>query len=152
MYSVKSIQILLANNEDSDDKSNIVDPNQNLEDNSIEVQQRLEAIHNAQQEQGQQSETSSVISEMPTQLYESQQSNNISALSTTSNDSELEIWFWDIDKNRKGGKKRRNNKNKNKNTNKYRKYRKNVTKKRKPKYSKKRKLLRLKIRRTMKKH
>jgi hypothetical protein len=156
MYSVKSIQILLANNEDSDDKSNIVDPNQNLQDNSIEVQQRLEAIHNAEQEeeQGKQSETSSVISEMPTQLDESQQSNNISALSTTSNDSELEIWFWDIDKNRKGGKKRRNNKNKNKNknTNKYRKYRKNVTKKRKPKYSKKRKLLRLKIRRTMKKH
>lgn len=156
MYSINSIKILLANNEDSDIKSNIVDPNQNLQDNSIEVQQRLEEIHNIQEEE-KTYETSSDVSEIPTQIDESQTTGFISALSTTSNNPDLEFWFWNINKNRKGG-----NRRKHRNAQKHKKYstkkqnkkyngknKKNITKKRKQKYTNKKR--QLKMRKTMKK-
>jgi hypothetical protein len=156
MYSINSIKILLANNEDSDIKSNIVDPNQNLQDNSVEVQQRLEEIHNIQEEE-KTYETSSDVSEIPTQIDESQTTGFISALSTTSNNPDLEFWFWNINKNRKGG-----NRRKHRNAQKHKKYstkkqnkkyngknKKNITKKRKQKYTNKKR--QLKMRKTMKK-
>lgn len=151
MYSINSIKILLANNEDSDVKSNIVDPNQNLQDNSVEVKQRLEEINHAQ-EQEKQYETSSDVSEMPTQIDESQTTGFISALSTTSNNPDLEFWFWNINKNRKGGNRRKHKKYSTKKQNK--KYngknKKRITKKRKQRYTNKKRQLR--IRKTMKKN
>ena len=143
MYSIKSIRILLENNEDSHIPSNVVDPNQNLQDNSPEVTQRLEEINDERQK----SETSSVISEIPTQVDYSQESSYMSTLSGTSNNEELEFWFWNLTNNdKKGGKKYT------KKYRKYRKYKKNATKKRKQRYSKKRHQFRVKIRKTMKKY